>query len=162
MRVRIRLHNYFKPLATAVVSILLLSAGGAALAEPPSPKERYLEYHKALTVAKDVTAIEPFMSKKVVNEIRSTPEEQRAMMFGLMKEMTPRAVQVLSEKIDGERAEVSLTGKSVDQVDVASGKVKEETTGTVKFVLEDGAWKIDKESWNTNVVDQSSPQPAGQ
>ena len=132
------------------------------MAEPPSPQERYLDYHKALAAAKDVTAIEPFMSRKVVNEIRSTPEEQRAMMFGLMKEMTPKTVQVVSEKIDGERAEVNLTGKSSDQPEAASGKVKEETTGTVKFVLEDGAWKIDKESWNTKVVDESSPPAAAQ
>lgn len=162
MRVRIRLHSCFKVLGTVVVPILVLATGDAALAEPASPKQRYLEYHKALAAAEDVAAVEPFMSRKVVNEIRSTPEEQKAMMFELMKEMTPKTVQVVSEKIDGERAEVSLTGKSVDQAEIASGKVNEVTTGTVKFVLEDGAWKIDKESWSTKVEDESSLQPAGQ
>jgi hypothetical protein len=40
------------------------------------------------------------------------------------------------------------------------GKVKEETKGECTMVLEDGAWKVDKESWKSSSVSVDSAAPA--
>lgn len=133
------------------LALLLLAAGGEAWSKEETPGEIYMKYHKVLLDASNVQAIVPFMCKRVVNEINSTPEGERNMMFEVMKGMTPRTVQVTAESAKGDEATVKVTGGSPPTPDATGTNLREEKSeGSVKFIREDGAWKIDKESWKSS------------
>ncbi|PWT98958.1 MAG: hypothetical protein C5B53_06030 [Candidatus Melainabacteria bacterium] len=108
-----------------------------------------MQYHSALSTATAVDAVEPYMCKKVTKEIDETPADMKPKMFGLIKEFTPKSVKVTSEKIDGDQATLSLIDNSAQSTPRG---ITEKTAGTVTLVREDGTWKIDKESWNSNIT----------
>jgi hypothetical protein len=58
--------------------------------------------------------------------------------------------------VTGDKAVLTLTGKSEPDNSTA----KEKTTGTVTLVKEGGAWKIDKEAWDSKIeMDGTAPTP---
>jgi hypothetical protein len=57
------------------------------------------------------------------------------MMLELIKAMEPKEVRVVSGRADAARAELQIAGKESDGASM---------TGTVKLVMEGGAWKIEK------------------
>ncbi|MBX9689207.1 MAG: hypothetical protein K2X27_21035 [Candidatus Obscuribacterales bacterium] len=136
-------------LSTAVLCSFVFSA--LAQAESLSPKETYLKYRSALLSAKTVNEIMPFMCKKVQSEIESTPQDMKPMIFGLIKETTPSSVQVISEEIDGDSANLKLSSAGSQTPPPGAKSIKEDTKGSVKLLKENGVWKIDKESWESKV-----------
>lgn len=133
---------------TLLASILLISST-AAFADALSPKDTYLKYRAALANAKEVKEISTFLCKKANRQINETPENDKAMMFEMMKEMTPNEVQVVSEETKDEHATLKLTGNEPRPADKS---IKEKIEGTVTFIKENGEWKIDKESWNSSIT----------
>lgn len=133
----------------AIVSGIFASTSSAVLADTLSPKETYLKYRTALAKAKEVKELCPYYCKRTIDQIEHTPEADKPMMFGFMKETSPQVVQVISEDIKDNTASIKLTGKEAGPADP---KVKETTEGTVTFIKEGGEWKIDKESWKSTMV----------
>jgi len=144
---------------SAALAVLL---AGAAIAGEASPTTVYLEYHKALQTAQAIDAVASFMSKKVNDEIQTTPADMKPMMFGMIKDLTPKVVQVTSEKIDGDHATLTLATSDSSQeaapTKAALPNAQEKTEGSVTLVRESGSWKIDKESWKSSTV-TTGPSP---
>ena len=131
-------------------SIILLAcafAVGPALADSLSPKDSYLKYRTALAGAHKIEDLQSMLCKTVNEDIAHTPAPMKPMMFDLMKTTAPLSVQVVSEAVSGDNATLTLSGKS----EPAGSKVKEQTSGKVTLVKENGTWKIKKESWNSKI-----------
>ncbi|MBX9951180.1 MAG: hypothetical protein K2Y39_18580 [Candidatus Obscuribacterales bacterium] len=128
----------------------------------PSPESVYTKYHQALIQAKSVEEVMPFMTSGRVKEVNASPKEERTLFFGFIKEVCPKDVHIISSKIEGDKASLKLIvgdGKPVILDRQLLGKVKEETKGECTMVMENGAWKVDKESWKSSSVsvDPSTP-----
>lgn len=156
---------------TRIASISLLVGSLAVLISPSAfcedakqtPESVYAKYHQTLLNAKSVDEVTPFMCSGRAKEVFSTPKEERAMFFGFIKDTCPKDVHVVSSKIEGGKASLKLIvgdGKPVILERPLLGKVKEETKGECTMVLEDGAWKVDKESWKSSSVSVDSDAPA--
>lgn len=155
------------------VSVSLLVSGLAICLFPSisfgadakaTPEAAYNNYHQAMLHAKTYEDVTPFLAGKAVKEMKETPDKERTMMFGFIKDMCPKEVHVVSSKIEGEKAQLTLIvgdGKPVFQDNPLVGKTKEETKGECTMVMEDGQWKVDKESWKTRSVSADpTPPPA--
>lgn len=118
-----------------------------SLAETISPKEAYLKYRTALAAATKIDDLQPMLCKKANDEIKSTPAEMKPLMIGLMQDMTPKTVQVVSETIGESTASLTLASNTIAN----DSKTKEKAQGKVIMVKEDGVWKIGKESWESKV-----------
>jgi len=130
-------------LAAAMVAAALVSGPGAtaASAGDQTASQFYMEYRAAFDKAKSVEDLMPYMAKATVEQMKATPEEERTMMFEMVKEMGALTdVKIVKET-------KSDTGATLD-VD-AVGPDKAKTKGTITIVKEDGAWKIAKESWSS-------------
>lgn len=138
---------------SALLNLSFCSASGLA-AEKLTPSELYTKYRKALAAATTIDSLSPFLSKKVIAEVIGTPKEMKGAMFAMMKEMTPKAVQVVEEKVEGDHATLSLTVPQQDKQPAGKEKTTEKTTGFIQFVDEEGSWKIDKEKWDTKITTQ--------
>jgi hypothetical protein len=136
----------------AANKLLILAIAGMigsvpAFADSSSPTEAYMKYRAALLAANKVEDIEPMLSKNGVNQINQTPDKDKPMMFNLIQVMTPHDVKVLSESVTGDAATLTLSGVT----EPPGSKAKETTSGSVKLVKEDGAWKVDKEDWQSKI-----------
>lgn len=131
-----------------------LCASSCLAVDKLTPSEMYNKYRKALAVATNIESLTPFLSKKVLDEVNTTPKEMKGTMFSIMKEMTPKAVVVVEEKVEGDHATLSLTVPAEGKPTTGKEKVTEKTVGTVLFVDEQGSWKIDKEKWDTKITSQ--------
>ncbi len=153
---------------TRIASISLLIGGMAAVLIPAAafaadakatPESVFNKYHQALLGAKSVDEITQFMTAGRVKEVKATPAEDRAMMFSFIKEACPKDVRIVSAKVDGDKANLKLiVGDGKPQIldRPLIGKVKEETAGECAMVMENGEWKVDKESWKSSSVSVDS------
>lgn len=145
--------NFVAVSVSILLSLLMLST---AKAEEPitktadSPKETYFKYRAALSAASKIDDVSSFLCKRVNEEIQKTPAPMKPMMFGLMKEITPKKVDVVSDVVNGDNATLTLTGKD-ELLAKVDPNAKEVSKGTVTLVKENGIWKIDKESWETKI-----------
>jgi len=113
--------------------------------------------------AKTYEDVTPYLTQKTVKDMKNTPAQDRTMMFGMMKELCPKDVHIVSSKVDGAKANLQLVigdGKPVVTDNPLVGKIKDETKGEVNLVVENGEWKIEKESWKSNSVSVDSAPPA--
>jgi len=101
----------------------------------------YMAYRAAFDKATKIDDLKPYQSKAVLAQIASTPAAQRGQMFEMIKMMgTLTNVKVLKETATKTGATLSVEGINSD---------KAKTTGEITLVKEDGAWKLDKESWKS-------------
>jgi hypothetical protein len=106
-----------------------LGAGGG------EPGKAYFAYLKILRAGD---------SGKILANVSSTrakqmkPEELKKML-PLIQAMIPDDIKYVSGGMDGDHATLNLSGKDHGS----------KATGTVDMVRESGAWKVDKESWET-------------
>jgi hypothetical protein len=128
-----------------ILSLPFLMAGtsGFPADDPSSPRALYLKYHAAIFAAKDVEELKPYLSQTALAQIKASPASDRPMMFGMMQTMTPHKVDVVSEKIEGSKATLSITAETT------SNGFEEKTTGTISLVREGDDWKIDKEAYDS-------------
>lgn len=135
--------------ALALLTILFTATRVAA--ETITPSEAYRQYRAALFDAKDVSSVSPLMTKSVNEQINATPEKDKSMMFDVLKHFSPKTVHIVSERIDGEKAVLTV-----------SGDPKENEAGTVTLLRENGSWKMEKETWKSHleIKDDSPPIPA--
>jgi hypothetical protein len=127
----------------------LLVSTTACLADEtpaPTPTQAYLEIHKKELAAKSYADLLPIRSKASIAHDPPMSDEEKAQIFPLFHETLPKVVTVTGESVDGNKATVKAT--AAPEVPLKPGQT-ESTTGTITMVLEDGQWKIEKESWNS-------------
>jgi hypothetical protein len=106
-----------------------LPAGGGA------PGAAYMAMHKA-ALAGDVDGMIRTATKARAAEMQGARKDPHfADMLGFIKAMEPKEVHVVSGRADATRAELQIAGKDGD------GSAMK---GTVKLLMEGGAWKIEK------------------
>jgi hypothetical protein len=131
-----------KRLLTSLVFTLFVSTG-ASWAEQ-SPSQAYLELHKKELAAKSYADLLPIRSKASIAKDPPMTDEEKEQIFPLFKATLPKAVTVTGETVEGTKATVKATAPP----DVALKPGDTDTIiGTITMVMEDGEWKIEKESW---------------
>ena len=112
-----------------------LFAGTALPAGGGEPGKTYMAMHRA-TLAGDVDAMLKLATKARAAEMaKARKEPDFKMMLELIKAMEPKETRVVSGRADATKAELQIVGKEADGAAM---------TGTVKLVMEGGAWKIEK------------------
>lgn len=124
------------------IAILLITGGIARAADTPA--QVYAKYNKALK-AGNFDEMLTYISKKQVANLQKYSEEEKQKMFKFLQTSAPEEYQVLKTDVSESSATLHLKGKVLNPFD---GQAKM-STGKVKFVKEDGNWKIDKEHWAT-------------
>ena len=121
-------------------------AGGAAIAGSPANQtatQFYVAYRAAFEKATKIDDVVPYMCAEARKQIGSTPAADRDKMFGMIKMLdTHTKIKVLRE--DRQPDGSVMLGVSAYDTDQ-----KKDVTGTVAIVKEDGAWKLQKESWTS-------------
>ncbi len=121
-----------------------------AFSQDASPTEAYLAIHKKELAAKSYADIAALRSKKSIDDEKAAgkelSKEDQEMFFPMFKMMLPKEVKIMGEQIKGDEATLeAMVPPGSDP------QVKETTTGTIKLVKEDGAWKLYSEKWNSKI-----------
>ena len=125
----------------SILMMLVAAAPAAAQTGEKTASQFYTEYRAAFDKAKKVEELYPYMAAARRKQMESTPADERAKMFELMKLLgTLSNVKIAKETRTADGATLI-----VDALD--SDKAK--TTGTITLVQEGGAWKISKESFSS-------------
>ncbi len=125
----------------SVAALLLFTLGIAVTVyAQATASDAYLQYRKALSTAKKVEDIFPFVSASMKKQVQATPADQRGMMFEMMKMMSEDVtnLKVVKETRTASGATVTVEGVGSD---------KSKNTGTITMVTESGGFKVEKESW---------------
>jgi hypothetical protein len=130
-----------RKIATVFVAALMLLALPVAAQKPgQTATQFYNEYRTAWMQSQSMDTLLPFVSKDGRAQYETTPKEQRQSMFRMMKEMgTMTDVKVVRETKTADGYALELAGTSPE---------KKPATGTAEIVVEGGALKLKKESWN--------------
>ena len=130
-----------RKITTIFIAALLLLALPAAAQKPgQTATQFYNEYRSAWAQSKSMDTLLPYISKESRAQYETTPAEQRQSMFQMMKEKGTMAdVKVVRETKTADGYMLELT---------ATGPEKQTATGTAQIVVEGGALKLKKESWN--------------
>jgi len=132
-------------MALLVVALLVVAplVTSLAVAQSPtmSPSSTYLGYRTALQKATKLDDLRPWFSKDGIARLDAMPTDQRAMMLGMVKDMSSAItnVRVVKETITGDRAELQVEGTDTGN--------KATTKAVVEIVREGGTWKFVKERW---------------
>ncbi len=130
-------------LTTLTIAAMMVSS---ALAEVTRQADQtatafYLSYRDAFRKATKIDDILPYLAKSRRGMIDTTPAGERPKMFEVIKSLDRFTnVKVLKETKTATGATLSVEGLDSD---------KTKSTATIDLVREDGAWKIDKESWTS-------------
>jgi hypothetical protein len=127
------------------VSIVLVLAAGCV--RGPSPTATYASYREAREKARGFDDLFPFMDQATRAKVEAAPPEHRERGFQMGRAMSEVVdVTIAGETVTGDTAVVEADG-----VQAISGS---DAHGTVRFVKEDGAWKIAQESWKPTTVER--------
>ena len=123
----------------ALIAAFVLSAIPATAQKTAT--QFYMDYQAAFAKAKTIDELLPFMAKENVDQVKSTPADERAKMFGMIKMMNDYTnVKVVKET-------KTATGYTLDVN--ATNSEKKPAKGTVEIVTEGGAMKLKGESWKS-------------
>jgi hypothetical protein len=131
--------GFLSGISTAALLLFTLGIATTVYAQATA-SDAYMQYRKALSTAKKVDDIFPFISANMKKQVEATPAEQRGVMFDMMKMMSDEItnLKVVKETRTAAGATVTVEG---------TGSDKSKNTGTITMVTENGGFKIDKESW---------------
>jgi len=119
---------------------MLFTLPAAAQKPGQTAAQFYNEYRTAWVHSKSMDTLLPYISKESRAQYETTPKEQRQPMFKMMKELgTMTNVKVVKETRTPDGYVLELK---------AIGPKKKPATGTAEIVIEGGAMKLKKESWN--------------
>jgi hypothetical protein len=120
--------------------LVLATAALAAAAPAGTPAEAYRAYRKAFDQAKAFEDLWPFMDKATLARAKAAPPKEAQGLFLLIKGLSDvKNVQVVKETVTGDSAVLEAAGDNAGTGNRARA--------TVKLVREDGAWKVQQESW---------------
>jgi hypothetical protein len=124
----------------ALVLALQLPAAAQPAASYTTGSEFYLAYRAAFDRATSFDDLLPWAARARRDQIANAPADERAEAFTMVKMFDDRVnVTVVKETPSPNGAELQVEGISAER----RGKA----TGVITLVKEDGAWKIDRESW---------------
>ena len=124
--------------AVAAVCLTLATAGQARAAEP---LDAYKAYLAAASKATAPDALFPFITSEYKSMLQQAPKEEVAKMLKMsIAKQGLSDLKVTSQKIDGNKAILELTGK------LADGR---SSSGKATMVKEGGDWKLDEDAWAT-------------
>ena len=125
----------------ASAAVFVLTLGLAGLARAAEPLDAYKAYLAAASKATAADALFPFISSEYKSMLQQAPKEEVAKMIkmGIAKQGLGD-LQVTSQKIEGNKAILELTGK------LADGRA---SSGKATLVKEGGYWKLDEDAWAT-------------
>ena len=119
---------------------MLFALPAAAQKPGQTATQFYNEYRTAWVHSKSMDTLLPYVSKESRAQYDTTPREQRQPMFKMMKELgTMTNVKVVKETRTPDGYVLELK---------AIGPKNKPATGTAEIVIEGGALKLKKESWN--------------
>ena len=112
-----------------------------------SPSEVYIayrrEFDKANSFDEFLATASKYVSKGQIEEIKNTPTIQREMAFKLVKSIFADSGTINDIRIVNQEIGVNTATLSLETIKNPNLK------GAASMVLEDGAWKVDLESWKT-------------
>jgi hypothetical protein len=119
---------------------MLLALPAAAQKPEQTPTQFYNEYRAAWMKSTSMDTLLPYVSNDGRAQYETMPQEQRQLMFTMMKEMgTVTDLKVVRETKTASGYTLELSGTNPE---------KKPATGTAEIVVEGGALKLKKESWN--------------
>ena len=127
--------------SSLVVIVILSVAPLWAQTTEKTASQFYTEYRAAFDKAKAVEDILPYMSAPRRKEMESTPADERKKMFGMIKILGALTnVKIVKETRTADGAILMVEALDSD---------KAKNNGTITLVKENGAWKVDKESFSS-------------
>jgi hypothetical protein len=125
----------------ASAAAFILASGLAGQARAAEPLDAYKAYLAAASKATAPDALFPFISSEYKAMLQQAPKEEVAKMLkmGIAKQGLSD-LKVTSQKIEGNKATLELTGK------LADGRA---SSGKATLVKEGGDWKLDEDGWAT-------------
>lgn len=128
-------------IAAVMAALMLLAFPVSAQKTGQTATQFYTEYRAAWEKAKTMDPLMPYMSKESKAQYEATPKAQRQPMFEMMKSFGALSnVKVVKET-------KTPTGYTLEMTGVNSEK--KPARGTAEIIMEDGAMKLKKESWNS-------------
>jgi len=110
-----------------------------------SPSEVYIAYRREFDKANSfdelLATASKYVSKGQIEEIKNTPTLQREMAFKLVKSIFAGSGTINDIRIVNQEIGVNTATLSLETIKNPNLK------GAASMVLEDGAWKVDLESW---------------
>ena len=131
----------------APLFVALLFSTTASFAAGETPSQAFVEIHKKELAAKSYEDLLPIRSKASIAQDPPMTDAEKADIFPFFHETLPRVVTVTGETIEGNKATIKATAEPNEPLKPGE---TETTTGVISMVLEDGEWKIEKESWNSS------------
>lgn len=112
------------------------------------PAQMYMQY-RAVLLRPDSKFIDmlPYLSKESRKSTPGLEDAERALP--MIRALSPKEVSVTKTEINGNKAKLYLTSSSPMANPFGDKSSKYQTKGTATFSIEDGQWKLDKESWRT-------------
>ena len=100
------------------------------------PARAYREYYLAILKG-DVEQMGKYLAAANIRQFESMDGREREMVLELFK-MRPKEVKINKPVVSGDQASFTVEDREI------SG---EKSTGAVKMVLEEGAWKVLEDKW---------------
>lgn len=125
----------------AALVVTLGSAASRAQAMPTDPLEFYQSYLAVLAKARTLDELLPYYTSELAQGLGKMPKE----MQGNYLKMNARQLtdlKVTKQSVTASKAEFQMTAKT---------RTGTETTGAARLVKEKGVWKVEDESWATQV-----------
>ena len=124
-------------LALTLLALIATAGKSEAQTNPSDPLQFYKGYLAVLAKAKSLDELLPYYTRELVDSLRKMPAEMQANYIK-MNAHALTDLKVTKQQVDSSKAVFEMSAKTAD------GR---ETTGSATLVKEDGAWKVEDESW---------------
>lgn len=125
-------------LAVMALTVMAVTAFG----QEQTASQFYMQYRAAFDKAKAIEDLLPFMSAPRRKQMEATPAGEKVKMFEVFKLLgTMTQVKITKETRTANGAILTVEGLDSD---------KAKTVGEITLVRENGAWKLDKESFKSS------------
>jgi hypothetical protein len=132
---------------TQKLAAVLLALGVATpalaqkAADAKTASEYFLQYHKAMSAAKTIDDLRPFMDAAQQKQMDAAPKAEQdlgvEMITGMYTEITD--IKVVKETAKGGVYTLDVTGTTASE--------KQAGTGTVEISKDKAGWHVDSEVW---------------
>ncbi len=110
-----------------------------------TPRGFYEAYNKAVINSHQLEDLAPYLTRGKMGELRKLPAQKQVALLHLMKMLAPRDLRIVREKNAAPgRAELYATGMAQGR---PTDKQRQAAWGHIVLVREQGAWKLEEESW---------------
>lgn len=131
------------PVFVAMLAVLVAPRSGAAEKGKDFESTPQVRAYRTLLKAVDSGDFEGYKRCMAAASAESIDKQAREMkidsakIMGMLKALAPTDIKIVSVKVEGSKATLGATGKSMGEVN----------KGTVNMTLEKGQWKVIDQSW---------------